>query len=65
MSGMVEKRGIGTWFTHAGLIAGVAIICFPIWIAFVASTVTQDDLVRPPMPLLPGDQLSSTTISRR
>ena len=54
MSGMVEKRGIGTWFTHAGLIAGVAIICFPIWIAFVASTVTQDDLVRPPMPLLPG-----------
>jgi sn-glycerol 3-phosphate transport system permease protein len=54
MSGMVEKRGIGTWLTHAGLIGGVVIICFPIWIAFVASTVTQDDLVRPPMPLLPG-----------
>lgn len=54
MSGMVEKRGIGTWFTHAGLIFGIAVICFPIWIAFVASTVTQDDLVRPPMPLLPG-----------
>jgi len=54
MSGMVEKRGLGTWLTHAGLIIGVAVICFPIWIAFVASTVTQDDLVRPPMPLLPG-----------
>jgi sn-glycerol 3-phosphate transport system permease protein len=54
MSGMVEKRGIGTWFTHAGLIFGIAVICFPIWIAFVASTVTQDDLIRPPMPLLPG-----------
>lgn len=54
MSGMVEKRGIGTWLTHAGLILGIAIICFPIWIAFVASTVTQDDLIRPPMPLLPG-----------
>jgi len=54
MSGMVEKRGVGTWFTHAGLIFGIAVICFPIWIAFVASTVTQDDLVRPPMPLLPG-----------
>ncbi|MEM5495599.1 sn-glycerol-3-phosphate ABC transporter permease UgpE [Hoeflea sp. AS16] len=51
---MVEKRGIGTWLTHAGLILGIAIICFPIWIAFVASTVTQDDLIRPPMPLLPG-----------
>lgn len=54
MSGMVEKRGLGLWLTHAGLIVGVAVICFPIWIAFVASTVTQDDLVRPPMPLLPG-----------
>ncbi|MEM5473792.1 sn-glycerol-3-phosphate ABC transporter permease UgpE [Hoeflea sp. AS60] len=51
---MVEKRGIGTWLTHAGLIFGIAVICFPIWIAFVASTVTQDDLIRPPMPLLPG-----------
>jgi len=54
MSGMVEKRGLGTWLTHAGLIFGIAVICFPIWIAFVASTVTQDDLIRPPMPLLPG-----------
>lgn len=54
MSGMVEKRGIGTWLTHAGLLFGIAVICFPIWIAFVASTVTQDDLIRPPMPLLPG-----------
>jgi sn-glycerol 3-phosphate transport system permease protein len=57
MSGMVEKRGLGTWLTHAGLIFGIAVICFPIWIAFVASTVTQDDLIRPPMPLLPGSHL--------
>ncbi|MDF1606648.1 sn-glycerol-3-phosphate ABC transporter permease UgpE [Hoeflea sp. YIM 152468] len=54
---MVEKRGIGTWLTHGGLILGIAVICFPIWIAFVASTVTQDELVRPPMPLLPGPHL--------
>ncbi|MCZ4288374.1 sn-glycerol-3-phosphate ABC transporter permease UgpE [Hoeflea alexandrii] len=54
---MVEKRGVGTWLTHAGLIFGIAVICFPIWIAFVASTVTQDDLIRPPMPLLPGPHL--------
>ena len=58
MSGMVEKRGAATWLTHAGLILGIAVICFPIWIAFVASTVTQDDLVRPPMPLLPGPPCS-------
>ena len=55
-SGMVERRGAGLWFTHAGLILGVLVIFFPIWLAFVASTVTQPEIVRPPMPLLPGDQ---------
>ncbi len=54
MSGMVEKRGIGMWLTHAGLILGIVVICFPIYLAFVASTVTQPEIVRPPMPLLPG-----------
>jgi sn-glycerol 3-phosphate transport system permease protein len=53
---MVERRGVGLWFTHIGLIIGVAFIFFPIWLAFVASTVTQPEIVRPPMPLLPGDQ---------
>ncbi|PWW01769.1 carbohydrate ABC transporter membrane protein 2 (CUT1 family) [Hoeflea marina] len=54
MSGMVERRGIGVWLTHAGLVLGIAIICFPIYIAFVASTVDQAALVTPPMPLVPG-----------
>ncbi|SFT69678.1 carbohydrate ABC transporter membrane protein 2, CUT1 family [Sedimentitalea nanhaiensis] len=53
-SGMVEKRGAGHWFTHLGLIVGVLIIFFPIWLAFVASTVTQPEIVKPPMPLWPG-----------
>ena len=56
-NGMVEKRGGGLWLTHLGLIIGVAFIFFPIWLAFVASTVDQQEIVRPPMPLLPGDQL--------
>ncbi len=54
---MVEKRGPALWLTHAGLILGIAVVCFPIWLAFVASTVTQDDIVRPPMPLVPGPYL--------
>ena len=54
MSGMVEKRGAGYWLTHLFLITGIAIICFPIYLALVASTVTQADIVRPPLPLLPG-----------
>ena len=57
MSGMVERRGWGRWATHIGLILGIVVICFPIWFAFVASTVTQEDIIRPPMPLIPGPHL--------
>ena len=55
-TGMVEKRGAGLRLTHLGLIIGVAFIFFPIWLAFVASTVTNAEIIRPPMPLWPGDQ---------
>lgn len=55
--GMVEKRGAGLWLTHVFMILGVLVIFFPIWLAFVASTVSQPEIVRPPMPLWPGDQL--------
>jgi ABC-type glycerol-3-phosphate transport system permease component len=61
MSGMVEKRGRGYWFTHAGLILGVLVIFFPIYLAFVASTVSQPDIVRPPMPLIPGSHFLRIT----
>ncbi len=53
---MVENRGAGRWLTHLGLIIGILFIFFPIWLAFVASTVENQDIVRAPMPLLPGDK---------
>ena len=56
MSGMVEKRGISYWLTHVGLSSGVLVLFFPLWLAFVASTVTNQDVIHPPMPLWPGDQ---------
>ncbi len=55
--GMVEKRGRSLWLTHALMISGVLLVFFPIWLAFVASTVTRQEIVSPPMPLWPGDQL--------
>ena len=55
--GMVERRGASLWLTHLMLIAGVLVVFFPIWLAFVASTVTQADIARPPMPLWPGPHL--------
>ncbi len=54
-AGMVERRGHALWLTHLFMILGVLVIFFPIWLAFVASTVTQPEIVSPPMPLLPGD----------
>ena len=54
--GMVEKRGASLWLSHVIMIIGVLIVFFPIWLAFVASTVTQPEIVSPPMPLWPGDQ---------
>ncbi|MEP3345647.1 MAG: sn-glycerol-3-phosphate ABC transporter permease UgpE [Litoreibacter sp.] len=53
---MVEKRGATLWLSHVLMILGVLVVFFPIWLAFVASTVTQSEIVSPPMPLWPGDQ---------
>ena len=53
---MVEKKKSGYWLTHVGLILGVLFIFFPVWLTFVASTVTQDAIIQPPLPLLPGSE---------
>ena len=52
---MVQKQGIGIFVSHALILFGIAIILFPIYLAFVASSHDQAALVTPPMPLLPGD----------
>jgi len=53
---MVTDNRVGTLVTHGLLILGVALMCFPIWLTFVGSTVTQREIVQPPLPLLPGGQ---------
>jgi sn-glycerol 3-phosphate transport system permease protein len=54
---MVENRPGLTLLTHAVLVAGVLLVAFPLYVTFVASTRTLDDILSVPMPLLPGDQL--------
>ncbi len=54
---MVENRPWGDLLAHAILIAGVAIIAFPLYVTFVASTLTYDQIITVPMQLFPGDQL--------
>jgi sn-glycerol 3-phosphate transport system permease protein len=54
---MVENRPWLTFVAHAVLIAGIAVIAFPLYVTFVASTLTLDQILQVPMPLLPGDRL--------
>ena len=56
-SGMVENRRWIDLLAHAVLIIGVIIVAFPLYVTFVASTLTYDQIITVPMPLLPGDQL--------
>jgi sn-glycerol 3-phosphate transport system permease protein len=51
---MVEKRGLQGILAHVIMIVGVFIVAFPLYLAFVASTHTAQDIVQAPMPLLPG-----------
>jgi len=54
---MVENRPGLTVFAHAVLIGGILVIAFPLYVTFVASTRSLDEILSVPMPLLPGDQL--------
>ena len=53
---MVENRPIATFLTHAVLILGVVFLCFPVWMALVASTHGPGALAKSPIPLWFGDQ---------
>ena len=47
------------WVALAIVWAGIAITAFPLYLAFVASTLAPPEIAQAPMPLLPGDQLAS------
>ena len=54
---MVENRPGLTFFSHAILILGVLAVAFPLYVTFVASTLTLEQILAVPMPLVPGDQM--------
>jgi sn-glycerol 3-phosphate transport system permease protein len=54
---VVENRPWLTFFSHAVLIAGVVAVAFPLYVTFVASTLTLQEVMQVPMPLVPGSHL--------
>jgi sn-glycerol 3-phosphate transport system permease protein len=57
---MVERSRFLTFLAHAVMILGVIIVAFPLYLAFVASTHTAQEIVQAPMPLLPGSNMWET-----
>ncbi len=53
---MVENRPWITFFCYVTLTLGVLVVAFPLYVTFVASTLTLDQILTVPMPLIPGDQ---------
>ena len=54
---MVENRPLLTFLTHLILVLGVALVALPLYVAFVASTLTPEQAQEAPMTLVPGDQM--------
>jgi sn-glycerol 3-phosphate transport system permease protein len=54
---MVENRPVADFIAHLVLVVGVIVVAFPLWVTFVASTHTFDEIVNVPMPLVPGSHL--------
>lgn len=55
---MVERRPLGTALAHLILIIGVTVVGFPLFVTFIASTQTAEQIVQQaPMSLWPGSNL--------
>jgi len=58
---MIERRPILDFFTHVILLAGVIVIAFPVYLAFIASTQSAEQIASShPLSLLPGSHLLDT-----
>ena len=54
---MVERQPLLTFLAHLVLLLGVVAVALPVYITFVASTRSNDEIIHPPMPLTPGPHL--------
>src|SRR3569833_1735855 len=53
---MIERRPILDLIGHLVLLCSVALIAYPLYIAFVASTQTAEQSAQAPLSLIPGTQ---------
>ncbi len=56
---MVERTPIADALTHLVLLLGTALVVLPVYLAFVASSLTPEQVLDAPMTLLPGSELAA------
>jgi sn-glycerol 3-phosphate transport system permease protein len=54
---MIERRPVLDFIGHLVLLCGAALVAFPLYIAFVASTQSAEQAAQAPLSLIPGTQL--------
>jgi sn-glycerol 3-phosphate transport system permease protein len=54
---MIERSPVFDVVSHVVLAIGVVVIAFPVYLTFVASTQTSQEIVQTPMSLLPGSNM--------
>jgi hypothetical protein len=54
---MVENRPFSNFIAHFILIVGVAVVIFPVYVAFIASTQAPGTFLRGVIPLTPGTHI--------
>ena len=54
---MIERNRFLTVLSHLILMLGVLIVAFPVYLTFIASTHTMDEVIQVPMSLLPGTKM--------
>lgn len=57
---MVERSPFLKLFSHLIMLLGVVIVGFPLYLAFIASTHTAQEILQVPMPLTPGSNFWET-----
>ena len=54
---MIENRPALAFVSHLILLIGVLLVALPVYVTFVASTRTAEEVLQVPMPMLPGSHL--------
>jgi sn-glycerol 3-phosphate transport system permease protein len=55
--GMIENRPLLDLVSHVALLLGVVVVAFPVYVTFVASTHSLEEVLQAPMSMLPGSHL--------